>query len=43
MIIEEGTKELGRYGQSRRFLRNNKIKKALIVFIGKNEYEIVES
>lgn len=41
-IREEGLKQLKRYAESRNFAGKADLKQALLVFIGKDEYLVVE-
>ncbi|MCK4260378.1 MAG: AAA family ATPase, partial [Halanaerobiales bacterium] len=41
-IKKEGLKQLEEYSSSKKFVDKKNLKKALIIFIGKDEYEIVE-
>jgi len=41
-IIEEGLKQLKRYGESKGLQGRKDLKQALLIFIGKDEYRVIE-
>lgn len=40
-VKEEGLKQLERYAASRKFGDKDNIKRVLLIFIGKDEYELI--